>query len=444
MRDTILLTIFVLGALYALRQPWIGAVMSVWISLGSPHVEFGFAAAHWPVAMIVAVGTLLGLAVTRDRQNPFVGAPVWVLMAFWLWLCITLPFSMYFEPSLKLWERSMKIFVLIVVTLALINDRRKLDTLIIVIVVSLGFYGVKGGLFTLASGGSFRVWGPPGGFVEGNNELALALVMLLPMVRYLHMQSTNKWARLAAIVTMALLPITVLGSHSRGALIALSAMAFFLWLKGDKKVMGGILLVTLGLAALSFMPEHWWARMETITTYQADASAMGRINAWWNAWNLAKDNLFGGGFSIYYAPVFARYAPVPDDIHAAHSIYFQVLGEHGFVGLFLFCMIAVATWFTCQRLIRQGRTAPEHKWAADLGVMIQVSMIGFAAGGAFLSLAYFDLPYYQLAIAVLALRIVERNIAQPARAAGAAPAVLDVALPSPLRAARPGPGSALR
>ena len=62
---------------------------------------------------------------------------------------------------------------------------------------------------------------------------------------------------------------------------------------------------------------------------------MGRINAWTMALNLAKDNFFGGGFSIYESAVFARYAPDPE-ARAAHSIYFQVLGEHGFVGLFLF------------------------------------------------------------------------------------------------------------
>ena len=32
--------------------------------------------------------------------------------------------------------------------------------------------------------------------------------------------------------------------------------------------------------------------------------------------------------------------------------------------------------------------------------MIKVSLIGYAVGGAFLSLAYFDLPYYLLVLAV--------------------------------------------
>lgn len=73
--------------------------------------------------------------------------------------------------------------------------------------------------------------------------------------------------------------------------------------------------------------------------YAQDSSALGRLNAWWMAFNLAKANFFGGGFAIYNAQTFALYAPDPTDIHAAHSIYFMVLGEHGFVGLALFLLL---------------------------------------------------------------------------------------------------------
>jgi len=36
--------------------------------------------------------------------------------------------------------------------------------------------------------------------------------------------------------------------------------------------------------------------------------------------------------------------------------------------------------------------------------MIQVSLIGYAAGGAFLGMAYFDLPYHLVIILVLAAK----------------------------------------
>ena len=89
--------------------------------------------------------------------------------------------------------------------------------------------------------------------------------------------------------------------------------------------------------------------MMSITEYEQDGSAMGRINAWWMAWNLAKANFTGGGFDIYEPAVFQAYAPNPTDVHAAHSIYFQVLGEHGFIGLILFVAIWIAVWRSAER-----------------------------------------------------------------------------------------------
>lgn len=413
MRDLILLGLLVVGAIYAVRFAWMGAVMSAGISLMSPHAEFGYSAASWPVAQVIAVCTLIGLLRTKERQSPFVGAPVVWLTAFCIWICITLPMSMYFDLSFPLWVRSVKIFVLVFLTLVLITDKHKLNVFIVVVVSSLAFYGIKGGLFTLATGGNYRVWGP-GGFVEGNNELAVALVMMLPMVRYLHLQAVGKWAKRAWMLALILLPVTILGSHSRGALLGLSAAGLFLWVKSDKKILGVAILLVVGALALGLMPAHYWSRMDTIQTYNEDTSAMSRINAWWTAFNVAKSHFFGGGFDYYTWEVVARYAPDPTSLQGAHSIYFQMLGEHGFIGLFLWMAIGVSTWRTCNKMIKQAKGSPELKWLGDLGSMVQVSMLGFAVGGAFLALGYFDLPYYVMVMVVIALNIVRTQALNPA------------------------------
>lgn len=139
---------------------------------------------------------------------------------------------------------------------------------------------------------------------------------------------------------------------------------------------------------------------------------MGRINAWLMAFNLAKDRFFGGGYSVYNPITFARYAPNPLDVHAAHSIYFQVLGEHGFIGLALFIVLWVTVWRWAGWLRRNGRATPETSWVADLGALTQVSLVGYAVGGAFLSLAYFDLPYNLLVLVVVARRLLVEQVAQ--------------------------------
>lgn len=382
----------------------------------NPH-SHSYRAATMPVAFVAVTVTLVGLLLTRDRQNPFLGPPVWALLAFTVWICITLPFSIYFEPSLVLWERSMKIYLMLFVTLSLINTRLKLDVFVWVIAVSLGFYGVKGGLFTLVTGGGAKVWGP-GGFLSENNALGLAMLMTIPLMRYLQLRSTVRWQKYAFAAAMILTAFAVVGTQSRGALLGLGAMATFLWWKSKKKFFLAIALVVVATALLAFMPETWWSRMDTMRTYEEDGSAMGRINAWWMAWNMAQHRFFGGGFDIYTLEQFILYAPNPTDVHAAHSIYFQVLGEHGFVGLFLFLTIGVTTWLTAAKAIALARKDPVHQWAGDLGAMTQVSMVGYATGGAFLSLSYWDLPYNYMVAVVIALHLVRTSIHESRSAQG--------------------------
>ena len=136
------------------------------------------------------------------------------------------------------------------------------------------------------------------------------------------------------------------------------------------------------------------------------------------AWNLALSRIpIGGGFDIYMPDLFARFSPNPLDIHAAHSIYFQVLGEHGFMGLLLFLSIFVAAWRSGSWVIEHARGRPELRWAHDLSAMLQVSLIGYAVGGTFLSLSYYDFPYYVAAMLTITRIVVLREIQAGSRSA---------------------------
>jgi probable O-glycosylation ligase (exosortase A-associated) len=427
MRDIVLAVVIFGSALAGLKHAWIGAMLWTWISLMNPHVGFGYAIASWPVGLLAAVSTLIGFMVTQERRNPFDSPPMIALLAFVIWLVVMLPLSLYFDQALPLFERSMKIFLMLFITVSLMNSQRKLQVFVWVVVFSLGFYGIKGGLFTIATGGNYRVWGP-GGFVEGNNEFALALLTVVPLMRYLQLQMRKRWAVNLMTGWMLLSAVTVLGSYSRGALLGMGAMAAMLWMKGNKKVFWGLCIIGFIVVVLPLMPDAWWDRMSTIRTYQSDDSAQGRFNAWANAWNLAKDKvIFGGGMHIVTREVFAKYAPDPSFWLAAHSIYFQVMGELGFMGLFLFLLIGATTWFTCRSLVAAARLSPEHQWAADLGSMLQVCLVGYGVGGAFLSLAYFDLPYDLAAIAVTARYVVRRDLKAAAEAARAGAERADLA-----------------
>lgn len=408
MRDLSLLVILVWIILQAFRRPWIGILGWTWLSIMNPH-QLTWSLKTMPFAAAIGGATLIGLFITKDKRDYSQSRETITLMIFMAWMCITLPFSLIFEPSFELWKRVMKIDLMILVACVLLHTKRHMMLLTWVLVVSIGFFGVKGGAFTLATGGSYRVWGPENTYIEGNNEVALAIVMVIPLMRFLQLQMQAKWAKTVMTVCMVLMAMSALGSHSRGALLAIAAMGVVLWWRGKNKLVGAVVMVVVGMALLSVMPAEWWERMHTIKTYDQDDSALGRINAWGMAWNMAKDRITGGGFMIWTGSIFAIYGPDPLRVHAAHSIYFMVMGEQGFIGLALFMTLFVMVWLTAGKLRVQGKMRPETQWLSDLGSMLQVSLAGYAVGGAFLSLSFWDLPYNLMVLAVVGYRWFQRK-----------------------------------
>ena len=406
MRD-IALALVVFGLLpFVIRRPFWGVLLMSWLGYMNPHLLcFGFMKTM-PVVQIVAIATMIGLLVSKEPKRMIWSREVVCLLIFVGWMGITTTQAFYFDAAVAQYTKVIKIQILTVMALLVLTSRERVHLFVWVVVVSLGFYGIKGGIFTLLNGGLYRVQGPFGSFIGGNNELALALVMTIPLMRYLQLREQSKLIKSGLSVAIVLSLIAAVGSQSRGALVALVLTGSLFWLKSRNKLSTGLLIAIAVVLAAIIMPEQWYARMNTIGAYDQDNSALGRINAWWTAWNVANNRLFGGGFEMWQGPVFDAYAPVHYDVHDAHSIYFKVLGEHGHVGLFLFLSLLAMTWFKCRDVTRIAKSRHDALWARDLAAMLQVAMVAYLSGGAFLGLSYFDYIYHVVAIAVVVHQLV--------------------------------------
>jgi len=401
MRDLIVIALVSLGCLAALRRPWVGIMVWTWLSIMNPHrYTYGIAYSA-PLAAMAAGCTLLGFVMTRDRESPFKGGPVTAFVMFMVWFTISWLMGMDPGGDYEQWKKVIKVDGMILIALALLHSKQHIFALAWVATGSLAILGAKGGIFSVLTGGGLRVYGPPGTFIEDNNEFAVALIMTIPLLRFLQLQLQPKWARLLMAMVILLCAAAALGSQSRGALLGISAMALYLWWNGKNKLGVGVALILVAIPLIAFMPDSWTERMSTIRTYDEDLSAMSRISAWWTAWNLAFHYPFGVGFNAVRPELFAQYSPYPNLIQGAHSIYFLALGNHGFIGLFLFLAVMFTTWRAAGWLRTRKDLAPEAKWCAELGAMCQVSLIGYFVGGAFLSLTYFDLPYNIMVLVVL-------------------------------------------
>ena len=224
MRDVLVVAIVLICALIALRRPWVGVMLWTWLSIMNPHRYSWSFAYDAPLAAIAAGCTLLGLLFTSERSSPFKAAPVTWLMLFVIWMTISWLLGLDPSGDYEQWSKVMKIQLMVFVGLALLHSKLHVYALTWVAVGSLALLGMKGGVFTLLTGGEYRVWGPPGSFIEDNNEFALALVLTIPLLRFLQMQLQSRWHRHAMTAVMILCAAAALGTHSRGALLAMAAM----------------------------------------------------------------------------------------------------------------------------------------------------------------------------------------------------------------------------
>jgi probable O-glycosylation ligase (exosortase A-associated) len=407
----------------SLAQPFVAALVWCWIAFMNPHREVWGFATGMPYAMIIFIAMVFSCLMAREPKRFEANAVTVGLIVFAL--LITLSSLTAIGPSTevwRMWERTIKSIIGALLVASLLTSRERIHAMVWLMAISVGFYGVKGGIFTINTGGGFIVLGPADSMIADRNHLAVGLLVALPLMNYLRMQSKHRIVQLGLIAAMTLTLFAAIGSQSRGALVALAATAGLLWWRGRNKILGGAIMVVAIVGVLSFMPDSWVERMNTITNYEEDASAMGRVTIWKASWQLAVQYpLTGTGFRApYYQHIVDLVAP---DVRAraVHSIYFEALAEHGFPAFFVWLGLTAAGTFYAIRLPRLTRNRPDLAWAGDLGRMIPVSVVAYLSGGAFLSLSYWDYYWTMLIVAGSTHSIVVRALAESAaRRAGAA------------------------
>ncbi len=411
MRGTVVLLI-ILGSLpVSLLQPWIGVLVFSWISYMNPHkYAWGFVRS-FPVAMVVALVTLVGMLATKDKSRLPKDPATLLMLGLWVLFAISTVFAFNQEYAWPQLNKVSKILLMTFVSIILINSPSKLRYLLLVIALSVGLIGLKGGIWAIVTGGANRVYGPQGSFLADNNDLALALNMALPLLLYLAKDESRKWLRWLLRGCFVMSVVAVIFTYSRGGFLALSLVGFMLLIKAKYKSLATATLAGGVLSLLLIIPQQWSDRMDTIQSYESDRSAIGRINAWKTAWHIAVDRpLTGGGFETWTRPVFMRYSPDPTNVRDVHSNYFEMLGEHGFIGLGMYLMLLCYCLTTLSALKFRIRRESTVQWAKHYPDMLQVAMLAYILGGAFLGRAYFDLFYHLVASTVVLKRLVFEHV----------------------------------
>lgn len=376
----------------AIAYPFVGFLTWEWMNLMHPHRLTYGSSASFNLTQYVAVITLGSWLISKERKMPDFSPAFVLILGFMAWLFVAQAFSLAPIESAKFHDRFLKVLVFALLGLLIIDSKLRIQATIWILVLSTSYFGVKGGAFTIVSGGANHVIGPPGSIISDNNHLGLAIACTIPLLVYLY-QTTESWLVKRALIVAGILDLfAVLGTQSRGAFVALLAMGAVLWWRAPRKLLSLGAIAIVAVPAILFMPEDWSNRMMTIRDYQTDGSFQGRVDAWVINWNIASAHpLTGGGLrSAYDQEIATQYLGKFREARAAHSIYFEVLGGTGFAGLFIFMAILLRTQLVLQKLRKVLGDSPTGDWGVQLATALQTSLTALMIGGLAVSMEMWE------------------------------------------------------
>jgi probable O-glycosylation ligase (exosortase A-associated) len=273
------------------------------------------------------------------------------------------------------------------------TTKLRFNALVWTMVVCIGFLAAKGAVFTFLTLGQYHVQGLPNTVLEDNNHLGIAMATILPLILYLRAESARPLIRKGLLALFCLTVVAIIGTQSRGAFLCLLAFSGFFWLRSKHKVSILAGLALLLIPTIAFMPDKWTQRMGTITEAAQDASFMGRVDAWIINYKLAVEHpVTGAGLRNSYEPEVAKSVDIEraGRAKAAHSIYFEVLGGAGFIGLAIYLALFAAAFFSAWRIYLARKSDRLAPWKSRFAYFAQMSIVVFAVGGASTSMEMWD------------------------------------------------------
>lgn len=422
MRDLMFLGAFLVLLPLAFRNAFVAYLIWGWTGLiAIENYLFGF---MMPVKLnfIFALITMLMILFKKDTERGVLGANPTVVLLSLFFLQGSLSAVFAYDGNQLNWElydRFWKELVFAMLMPLVVVKRYRIHAFVLVMCLGLGFHGFIDGLKFFSSGGSHLVRG----FKKfgDNNHFAVMLVMAVPLLLYMTSYSKSRWLRLATLAVAIITIAAVIGTRSRGGFVAMVAVGLWLVLTSRKRLPALTVFIAGIIFVVAIAPESWTQRMETIQEAEQDSSFMSRVEAWQVSSAIALHNpLTGGGFhAVATQSVWGQFRGQKGLLgfidsglnsaifRAAHSVYFEVMGDMGFSGFIIFMALllnALKSGVQISRLARQG--GPELEWAQDLSRSLASTIFAFLVGGLTVSIAYTEFIY----MAVMLMEILKREV----------------------------------
>lgn len=416
---------FALGVL----SPFVLVLGYVWVDNFVPQeVSYGLLRGL-PVSQVIAMGAI-GAYLLLDRRSPPRPNLIMVLTVLMAaWITATNFWAVAPADAWTKWDWAFKNVLLSAFIPFFLRSRVQIEAFIQVYIGAALIHIMPVGIKTMISGGGY---GNSLGILTDSNSglaesstLAAVSIMFIPLLLWLRKHSILMPAKLRTPLYTGLIVVccaAAVGTYARTALIGFFVVGAGMWIRSRHKIGFTVLLGIAALAISVAVSDAWVSRISTIKDPTKESSANTRFLVWRWTLDFVQDNPLGGGFSSY---VINRIEDVAEDGtvlsvqfgRAFHSIYFEVLGEHGWPGFILFVAIAATALLGLRSIMRRTRKgkAPGLEWCRDLAAALQTATLTLLVCGAFIGIAFQPMYWYLFALAAMLSQYLRRVLsAKPA------------------------------
>jgi putative inorganic carbon (HCO3(-)) transporter len=418
LRSLVVVAILAYGCAKSLKGPFYALLFYLWLAYFRPEAWlWSDFVSQLDFSFFVGVLVLLATLLSSEKFRFSVGSLL--MIVFLTHSLISTIASPYFSASWPYWVQFAKQIVISLSIVTLVNNEERLRLTLGVIAASLAFEATKQGWAQLILNPGAKNDNTHPLFGD-NNGVAVGMLMLGAILIALGRVAPKRWEKLLSRFAAVGVIYRGLSTYSRGGFLSCGILAVHYVLRSNRKMVGILAIAAVSVAILPVLPPAFWARMNTIdnaadtgTGEPGDYSIEGRLHFWRVAVDMANDHPILGVGQNAYPAAYSSYDSSGGefgDLRAAHSSWFGVLADLGYVGLGLFVLLIANGFRTCIRAQRLARHEPGLQNLAKMAMAIEGAMLVYCVGGSFVSDQYLEMHWHMLALSIAVDRLVRERI----------------------------------
>lgn len=427
MRDLVIILTYVSFLTIGTMAPFVLSLGYVWVDLFAPQYVGWSPLSFIPVSFVIGAAAIAAYLMLDRRAPPRLTWPTLLFLAIGLWITATTSWAALPDASWAKWDVAFKALIFATFIPFVVRSRVQIEAFVHVYIFSMAAHILPWAAKTVMTGGGY---GQSLGLVGANmiwlsesSAVATIGIMLLPLLLALRRHSVllprGRFRDVVYLGTALGGLFASIGTFARTAIVGFGVLGIAMFLRSKRKARFVLLSAMVGAGLFAVTSDQWTTRISTIEDYASEGSAQVRLMVWQWTLGYVAQHPFGGGFRVWLTSHISLPGTTPDAPpveqvgRAFHNIFFAVLGEHGYPGLFLYGLLIVVLFASLHRVIQLTALQPAHEWAHDLAQALQITIAVLLSCGNFIDISFEPLVWYLFTMVVCLREYVRRVVPAP-------------------------------